>query len=131
MPAARKPIDRRRFLTDVARAAAGCAVAGSLLGLYAREARALPAEALRPPGALPETEFLAACIRCGLCVRDCPYDTLSLADLVPDVAVPVNGYVPTPDAFSVTSTATDEWAGMLYASSCGVAVRPAPDTSKA
>ena len=75
------PIDRRRFLTDAARAAAGCAVAGSLLALYARDARALPAEALRPPGALDEPDFLAACIRCGLCVRDCPYDTLSLADL--------------------------------------------------
>lgn len=30
-------------------------------------------------GALPETDFLGACIRCGLCVRACPYHTLSLA----------------------------------------------------
>ncbi|MGP3698273.1 ferredoxin-type protein NapG [Rhodobacter sp. NSM] len=75
------PIDRRRFLTDAARAAAGCAVAGTLLALYARDARALPAEALRPPGALAEDDFLGACIRCGLCVRACPYDTLSLAEL--------------------------------------------------
>ena len=49
------------------------------LGLYARQARALPPAFLRPPGALPEPDFLAACIRCGLCVRDCPYDTLHLA----------------------------------------------------
>jgi ferredoxin-type protein NapG len=48
-------------------------------GLYARQARALPAQALRPPGALAEDRFLAACTRCGLCVRDCPYDTLKLA----------------------------------------------------
>lgn len=34
---------------------------------------------LRPPGALPEDEFLAACIRCGLCVQACPYNTLKLA----------------------------------------------------
>lgn len=83
MPAAvkAKPIDRRRFLLDAARVAAGCAVAGTLLGAYAGQARALPAEALRPPGALPEGDFLAACIRCGLCVRDCPYDTLTLAEL--------------------------------------------------
>jgi ferredoxin-type protein NapG len=30
---------------------------------------------------LPEHDFLAACVRCGLCVRDCPYDTLKLSDL--------------------------------------------------
>jgi ferredoxin-type protein NapG len=41
----------------------------------------LPALALRPPGALAEADFLATCVRCGLCVRDCPYDTLKLSDL--------------------------------------------------
>lgn len=75
---------RRRFLTETARVAGGCAVAGSLLAYVARDARALPAEALRPPGAMPETDFLSACIRCGLCVRDCPYDTLKLAELGED-----------------------------------------------
>ena len=48
----------------------------ALVGL---QARALPAEALRPPGAGKEGDFLGACIRCGLCVRDCPYGILSLA----------------------------------------------------
>ncbi len=83
MSLAGKPIsaERRRFLKDTARAAGGCVVAGSLLAYLARGARALPAEALRPPGALPEEDFLSACIRCGLCVRDCPYDTLKLAEL--------------------------------------------------
>ncbi len=75
---------RRRFLTDALRAAGGCALAGSALAYMARDARALPAEALRPPGALGEEDFLAACIRCGLCVRDCPYDTLKLAELGAD-----------------------------------------------
>ncbi len=64
--------------------AGGCAVAGSALAWLARDARALPAQALRPPGALPESAFLSACIRCGLCVRDCPYDTLKLAELGAD-----------------------------------------------
>jgi ferredoxin-type protein NapG len=36
---------------------------------------------LRPPGALVEREFLAACIRCGQCVEACPFDTLRLMDL--------------------------------------------------
>ncbi len=27
----------------------------------------------------PKRDFLAACVRCGLCVRDCPYDILTLA----------------------------------------------------
>ena len=49
------------------------------LGLYAKQSKALPALALRPPGALPEDDFLGACIRCGMCVRDCPYNTLELA----------------------------------------------------
>ncbi len=43
--------------------------------------------ALRPPGAGPEDQFLAACVRCGLCVRDCPYPTLSLAELGEPVTV--------------------------------------------
>ena len=34
---------------------------------------------LRPPAALNEADFLSTCIRCGLCVEHCPYDTLSLA----------------------------------------------------
>lgn len=34
---------------------------------------------LRPPGALPESDFLAACVRCGQCVAACPFDTLLLA----------------------------------------------------
>jgi len=55
-------------------------------GLYSRQASALPATAIRPPGALAEADFLAACVRCGLCVRDCPYDTLKLAELGDSVA---------------------------------------------
>ena len=39
----------------------------------------MPLQALRPPGARAEPEFLGACVRCGLCVRGCPFDTLKLA----------------------------------------------------
>ncbi|GAB4289883.1 MAG: ferredoxin-type protein NapG [Roseovarius sp.] len=79
-----RSLGRRRFLTDAVRMAGGCAVAGSVLAYLARDARALPAAALRPPGALDEETFLSACIRCGLCVRDCPYHTLKLAELGED-----------------------------------------------
>ncbi len=73
-------VDRRRFLVDTARTVGAVAAAGLGLALYDRQvASALPAQAIRPPGALAEPEFLGACIRCGLCVRDCPYDTLRLA----------------------------------------------------
>jgi ferredoxin-type protein NapG len=62
-----------------------------LLGLgltaHARQVKALPPEAIRPPGALDESRFLGACLRCGLCVRACPYDTLSLAALGDRIAL--------------------------------------------
>lgn len=76
---------RRRFLFDGARSACGVAVAGVLLATLSRQSRALPPQAIRPPGALAEEDFLAACVRCGLCVRDCPYDTLDLARFGDDV----------------------------------------------
>ncbi len=87
-PMPTKPMDpaRRRFLQDTARGVAGCALAGAGLAYLVQDARAIPARAIRPPGALAEDDFLAACIRCGLCVRDCPYDTLVLAELGVDGA---------------------------------------------
>ncbi len=36
---------------------------------------------LRPPGALAEREFLAACIKCGQCVQVCPVQAIELADM--------------------------------------------------
>jgi len=77
---------RRGFLVDMARTACGVALLGLGVGLYSRQAASLPAEALRPPGALAEDDFLGACVRCGLCVRDCPYDTLRLSALGENVA---------------------------------------------
>lgn len=72
---------RRKFLVDTIKTACGVGLLGLGVGLYARPASALPAMVIRPPGALPEKDFLSACTRCGLCVRDCPYDILKLAEL--------------------------------------------------
>jgi len=81
-----RKLDRRRFLGEMAGTACGVGIAGAFLALSARQAGSRPAEAIRPPGALPEADFLGACVRCGLCVRDCPYDTLRLAKLGEAVA---------------------------------------------
>jgi ferredoxin-type protein NapG len=62
------------------------ALLGTGLGLYSRRALSTPAHVIRPPGALPEKDFQASCIRCGLCVRDCPFDILSLASAGSEVA---------------------------------------------
>ena len=77
-PAAHDP-DRRRLLARSAQAAGAVSLVGLLLGSYDEQVASRPVSALRPPGALPEEDFLGACVRCGLCVRDCPYDTLKLA----------------------------------------------------
>lgn len=63
---------RRSFLIELASGAAsvtGLLGAGWLMA-GVREAEATPC--LRPPGALPEAEFLATCIRCGRCADACP-----------------------------------------------------------
>ena len=77
---------RRRLISDVARTAGGVALCGLALSMYARKSASMPAQALRPPGAIGNKEFLSACVRCGLCVRGCPFDTLQLARLNDDVA---------------------------------------------
>ncbi|MCG6953888.1 MAG: ferredoxin-type protein NapG [Betaproteobacteria bacterium] len=84
---------RRRFLVQLA-AAGGAALAGLGLGVHAKQASALPAYAVRPPGALHEPEFLGACVRCGLCVRDCPYNTLKLSAFGDGVAPGTPFFVP-------------------------------------
>ncbi|RTZ58400.1 MAG: ferredoxin-type protein NapG [Gammaproteobacteria bacterium] len=78
---------RRKFLTDSLKTASAVGIGSLVLGLYARQSKALPAQAIRPPGALAEDDFLGACIRCGLCVRDCPYDTLRLSMVGAPVAL--------------------------------------------
>ena len=70
--------ERRKFFLTIARAA-GLAVLGGLTwSAFVDEVKA-SSLILRPPGALKEDDFLATCIKCGLCVEACPFDTLKLA----------------------------------------------------
>lgn len=78
---------RRRFLSETGKTIGGVSLFGLALLLHVRQSESLPATAIRPPGAGAEDDFLSACIRCGLCVRDCPYDTLKLAELGESVTV--------------------------------------------
>jgi len=61
---------RRRFFTDTAHHAGLGLLGGLLWAGYADKARG-SVLTLRPPGALPEEDFLRTCIKCGLCVEAC------------------------------------------------------------
>jgi ferredoxin-type protein NapG len=83
-------LSRRQLLQGSATAATAALIAGGA-AVVARPALARPAQALRPPGAIAEDRFLGACVRCGLCVRDCPPQNLKLsawgAGVARDVAI--------------------------------------------
>ncbi|SFV52799.1 Ferredoxin-type protein NapG (periplasmic nitrate reductase) [hydrothermal vent metagenome] len=69
--------DRREFIKYSTLGVLGLALAGGVgLSPYllADERR------LRPPGAVPEDEFLGLCIKCGQCLQVCPYHAIKLAD---------------------------------------------------
>jgi len=69
-------LTRRRFF-------GGVGLGGMLLVLTRLEPRVMKSTGrwLRPPGAIPEHEFLAACIRCGACLRICITHTLQASGL--------------------------------------------------
>ncbi len=64
---------RRALLAGIA-----VGVCAAALG-HAAPALGRPEGVLRPPGALPEPDFLARCVRCGLCAAACPTNTLQPA----------------------------------------------------
>jgi len=70
---------RRKFIQQISGLGVlGLAAAGGILGgpyLKATDIR------LRPPGAIPEDEFIGLCIKCGQCLQVCPYDTIKLEDI--------------------------------------------------
>jgi ferredoxin len=79
-PTRETALGRRGFLSLAAGSAAavvgaaGATAATKLLGANLNDpTKPLP---VRPPGSLPEPEFLTACIRCGECFKSCPNNVL-------------------------------------------------------
>ncbi len=66
----KKISSRRRFFTDMAHHVGLGTMGVLLLGGYAEKAKSSPLT-LRPPAALPESDFLKTCIKCGLCAEAC------------------------------------------------------------
>jgi MauM/NapG family ferredoxin protein len=94
-PAVSKPIDvaRRKWVFSTM-------IGISIVPLFRISTSKRSSEKLiRPPGALPETNFLAACIKCGECMKVCPTNALQPAStqagpegLWTPVLVPQIGY---------------------------------------
>ncbi|MEW5774794.1 MAG: 4Fe-4S binding protein, partial [Thermodesulfobacteriota bacterium] len=81
-PAPAVDLSRREAVGAVAAGLA--AVVAARVGLYEFRGRAafgepMPESLVRPPGALPESDFLALCLRCGLCMKACPSNMLQPA----------------------------------------------------
>jgi len=65
-----RPLSRRGFAAGLG---AGLVVASGM-----RQLRGAPPDAppLRPPGSVPEPRFLQLCVRCGQCLKACPFNAL-------------------------------------------------------
>ncbi len=72
-----RSITRRNFLIGVI--AAGGAGAATAAGVSFERNRYNHLYPVRPPGSVPEKNFLKQCIRCGLCIKACPENTLQPA----------------------------------------------------
>jgi MauM/NapG family ferredoxin protein len=73
------PLTRRQFiysgLVGAATATVGLTGLNSVYGKPG-PGQVAPQGLIRPPGALPEMDFLAQCVRCGECMTACPTNTL-------------------------------------------------------
>ncbi len=85
---------RRDFLVRLGQGASVAATGGLIWSYLLRQQAHAAPDRIRPPGALPESDFSAKCIKCGQCVRACPYDTLSLASAGEAAAIGTPYFIP-------------------------------------
>ncbi len=66
----RGPLSRRGFALGLG--------AGLAAAVGVRQLRGAPPDAppLRPPGSVPEPQFLQLCVRCGECLKACPFNAI-------------------------------------------------------
>jgi ferredoxin len=72
-------LSRRAMLGGALGGVATGLAMGADFGVHSGRPSPLPLrhpDLLRPPGALPEPDFLSRCVRCGECMRACPTNTL-------------------------------------------------------
>ncbi|MBF0379293.1 MAG: 4Fe-4S binding protein [Desulfamplus sp.] len=70
-------ISRRAFIASVV---SGAAVV-PMMHLNGQTSTNWNPHLIRPPGSLPESEFLSRCIKCGQCMRVCPTNVIQPADI--------------------------------------------------
>lgn len=92
-PSKVEPSQRRKFIIQTLQGVGLAALGAVTWSAYVTHAKASPL-ALRPPGAIGEKEFLAKCIKCGLCVEACPFHTLKLAKAEDNVAIGTPFFTP-------------------------------------
>ena len=74
-----KAVSRRGLLAGLG--AASVAGVGASLAVGSGSAAEGGEPAIRPPGSVPEDQFLQLCIRCGQCIKVCPNNVLQPAGL--------------------------------------------------
>lgn len=67
---------------DISRRLSIAGLALGALTVASKKALSQPPLMLRPPGSLPEKDFLARCLRCGQCIAVCPTNVLQPASLL-------------------------------------------------
>jgi ferredoxin-type protein NapG len=70
--------ERRKFLLNVLRSVGAATIGGVVWSGFIDGEKAYPF-ILRPPGAVPEEDFLSRCTKCGMCAEACPYHSLIIA----------------------------------------------------
>ena len=93
MAGTKNTTSRREAILKVFQGAGLLSLGGLVWGAFLNKAT-VSNLSLRPPAALEEEDFLAACIKCGACVQACPYDTLKLAEPQDNIPIGTPFFIP-------------------------------------